>query len=264
MKIIKNPWKNIFLNLVSSSKDSIKILVPFVKENIVADIFSTKKKSSKFSLITSFKLMNFYSGVSDLSALKFILNQKGIVCNYQKLHSKVYIFDEDKAIVSSGNLTTNGMIRNYEYGILLEEKTIIQSIIADFQTLIENDNTGSIGVNEINKAQEILSKIPKSQPIKLPEFKIQKQFEDIEIYTGGVESILSSLSGWKLEVFKCLLKIPTQSFSLNDINAFVKRLSILYPNNKYIEPKIRQQLQMLRDIGLVEFLGNGKYKKLWA
>ncbi|MFA6309249.1 MAG: hypothetical protein WC677_05850 [Clostridia bacterium] len=30
-----------------------------------------------------------------------------------------------------------------------------------------------------------------------------------------------------------------------------------------IEAKIRQQLQLLRDLGLVKFEGNGVYKKLW-
>lgn len=36
-----------------------------------------------------------------------------------------------------------------------------------------------------------------------------------------------------------------------------------YRNNRNIEAKIRQQLQYLRDLGLVKFEGNGVYKKLW-
>ncbi|MFR4384325.1 MAG: restriction endonuclease, partial [Phascolarctobacterium sp.] len=31
--------------------------------------------------------------------------------------------------------------------------------------------------------------------------------------------------------------------------------------NHYIQAKIRQQLQLLRDKGLLEFCGNGSYKK---
>ncbi|RJQ53985.1 MAG: restriction endonuclease, partial [Nitrospiraceae bacterium] len=31
------------------------------------------------------------------------------------------------------------------------------------------------------------------------------------------------------------------------------------PDNKHIRPKIRQQLQILRDKGIVEFKGQGRY-----
>ncbi len=37
---------------------------------------------------------------------------------------------------------------------------------------------------------------------------------------------------------------------------------ICYPNNKNVRPKIRQQLQVLRDLGLIEFEGQGKYTLL--
>ncbi|MGI0085759.1 MAG: DpnI domain-containing protein, partial [Nitrososphaerales archaeon] len=32
------------------------------------------------------------------------------------------------------------------------------------------------------------------------------------------------------------------------------------PNNAHIRDKIRQQLQVLRDMGLIEFLGSGSYR----
>jgi type II restriction enzyme len=37
-------------------------------------------------------------------------------------------------------------------------------------------------------------------------------------------------------------------------------LAKLHPANRNIRPKIRQQLQVLRDMGLVEFLGGGEYR----
>ncbi|MBC8884269.1 hypothetical protein H9X57_15455 [Flavobacterium piscinae] len=78
------------------------------------------------------------------------------------------------------------------------------------------------------------------------------------------EGIISStLKGWKLIVFNCIQSIPKDVFTLNDVNAFVPQLQKDYPNNNTIPAKIRQQLQLLRDLGLIEFLGNGNYKKLW-
>lgn len=45
--------------------------------------------------------------------------------------------------------------------------------------------------------------------------------------------------------------------------AFEDYLKRRYPKNNYIKDKIRQQLQVLRDQGMIEFLGGGRYKKLY-
>ncbi len=43
---------------------------------------------------------------------------------------------------------------------------------------------------------------------------------------------------------------------------FVDELQLKHPTNKHIQDKIRQQLQFLRDIGIIEFKGNGNYRKI--
>jgi HKD family nuclease len=263
MKLIKSPWHGLFCKLVKSSRKSIKITSPFIKEKIVLNLFDSKKPAVKVSLITSFKLMNFYTGASDLNALEVILKKNGVVSNYQKLHSKIYIFDDTTAIISSGNLTVGGLIHNYEYGVLIEDKNSLNEISNDFGDLLKDEATGKISYSEIEKAKDIISKIPKSTPIVLDESEINKKSGEFEIYTGGIETIISSLKGWKLEIFKCLMLLPKPTFSLNDLTQFKTHLQRRFPSNNFIEAKIRQQLQYLRDIGLVEFLGNGKYKKLW-
>ena len=35
-----------------------------------------------------------------------------------------------------------------------------------------------------------------------------------------------------------------------------------YPMNNFVKDKIRQQLQILRDREIIEFLGKGRYKKV--
>ena len=67
--------------------------------------------------------------------------------------------------------------------------------------------------------------------------------------------------GWTMEVMRCLDKLPEQ-FKLSDVYYFSEYLKLLYPENNNIEAKIRQQLQILRDKGLIKFLGNGHYRKL--
>ncbi len=264
MQLVKSPWRELFYDLSASCKKSIKITSPYVKDNVVSHLMVSKKDAVKVSLLTSFKLMNYYSGASDLNALEHVLKNSGSVGNVQKLHSKIYIFDDEKAVITSGNLTNGGLSNNYEYGVYFDESDIVAKIQHDFVLLSEDENTGKISMSEINQAKNILSNVPKSKPITLPDIEIYTGSDDVEIFTGGVDSITSSLTGWKLEVFNCLLNIKGTEFTIADINLFVPVLSRRFPGNNNIEAKIRQQLQYLRDIGLVEFLSKGKYKKLWV
>jgi type II restriction enzyme len=66
--------------------------------------------------------------------------------------------------------------------------------------------------------------------------------------------------GWLIEVMKCVELIGKPEFELNDVYAFEDRLSQLYPNNRHVKQKIRQQLQMLRDHGYLDFVSRGSYR----
>jgi type II restriction enzyme len=49
-------------------------------------------------------------------------------------------------------------------------------------------------------------------------------------------------------------------FTLADVYAHGGTLAKLHPNNTHVRDKIRQQLQVLRDLGLLEFLAPGSYR----
>lgn len=68
--------------------------------------------------------------------------------------------------------------------------------------------------------------------------------------------------GWLLDILNCVNSLDSQEFSLSDVYRFEDDLSLLHPGNNNIKPKIRQQLQFLRDKGFIEFLGGGKYRKI--
>ena len=144
MKILTTPWKADFLELVHQSKKSIKITSPFVKNDVCAEMINAKSSSSKIDLITSFKLMSIYSGSLDVSAIESIIDNNGTVKNFPKLHSKIYLFDDVKAIITSGNLTYGGMLKNFEYGIYLDEKSFVKTIADDFNSLSKNEKTGIV------------------------------------------------------------------------------------------------------------------------
>ncbi len=253
MKILKNPWKDELIHLIENSEKSIQITSPFVKEDICREILEAKKPNIRFELITD--LPNAYSGALDLTGLELIIKNKGIVKSYPKLHSKIYIFDSKKAIITSGNLTNGGLLKNFEYGVLLDEIKIVSEIQGDFDKISKEASVVE------NKQITLAEKIKKlSKPI-------QNQREETNTYiientNNSIESSLK-LKGWKLSMFKIISKL-NQEFKLEEVYKFEEELRKHYPKNKNIRPKIRQQLQFLRDLGLIEFLSNdGEYKRLW-
>jgi len=68
--------------------------------------------------------------------------------------------------------------------------------------------------------------------------------------------------GWFLDVLNCVQSLGKPRFSLGEAYDFEDRLSSLHPENRNIKPKIRQQLQVLRDRGLLRFVLKGEYELL--
>lgn len=68
--------------------------------------------------------------------------------------------------------------------------------------------------------------------------------------------------GWTLDVLNVVRLIGRQQFALADVYGHTDALSRLHPRNRHVRDKIRQQIQVLRDLGLLEFLGDGRYRLL--
>jgi type II restriction enzyme len=66
--------------------------------------------------------------------------------------------------------------------------------------------------------------------------------------------------GWTLDVLRILQSLNTKEFELADVYGHERQLQTLHPDNRNVRPKIRQQLQVLRDLGMVVFRGKGQYE----
>jgi len=78
-----------------------------------------------------------------------------------------------------------------------------------------------------------------------------------KLQTNNLES-----RGWLMDVLNCVNAINTADFSLQDIYAFIEQLEEKHISNHNVEAKIRQQLQILRDKGFIEFTTRGHYRKI--
>lgn len=67
--------------------------------------------------------------------------------------------------------------------------------------------------------------------------------------------------GWLMDVMWCIETLGKKDFKLDEIYAYEKHLKTLHPENQHIKDKIRQQLQVLRDKGYLEFVSRGVYRR---
>lgn len=92
----------------------------------------------------------------------------------------------------------------------------------------------------------------------LPRETVTQQFQKTLFLRGqSTES-----RGWTLDILQCIDWLDT-NFSLHQVYAFTEKLKLKYPDNNHIPDKIRQQLQVLRDKGLIKFISRGHYRKLY-
>lgn len=65
---------------------------------------------------------------------------------------------------------------------------------------------------------------------------------------------------WLSDVLSVVDRQP-RLFSLKDMYRYENHFETLHPHNNNIQAKIRQQLQIIRDMGVLEFIKRGEYKK---
>jgi len=104
----------------------------------------------------------------------------------------------------------------------------------------EQGRISIISRGEISDSETVVSKVNRGSSLEV----------------GNINS-----RGWLMDILNCVNRIQSQVFTLKEVYAFEEELKIKHPDNNNIKPKIRQQLQFLRDKGFLEFLGSGRYRK---
>ncbi len=65
--------------------------------------------------------------------------------------------------------------------------------------------------------------------------------------------------GWAALVLHTIRQLGRSRFVLADVYARSQKFEEAFPNNRHIHAKIRQQLQVLRDLGYLQFTSRGEY-----
>ena len=110
----------------------------------------------------------------------------------------------------------------------------------------------------------LLDQIPEIGKIKLVEngaiIPQEKVLQTWQKTTFLAQQNVIDSRGWTLDVIRCIERIKSKEFSLELLYKFESELAQKYPKNRFIKDKIRQQLQILRDKGFLDFVRPGHYK----
>ena len=90
----------------------------------------------------------------------------------------------------------------------------------------------------------------------LPATLVRAQFQRVK----PLAEIKASARGWTLDVLNAIRRLGKTEFSTSDAYAIEREMEQLHPDNRHVRDKIRQQLQVLRDRGLLLHTGRNRWR----
>ena len=108
----------------------------------------------------------------------------------------------------------------------------------------------------------LLNQIPPEGRIRLIQSQQPRPKEQCRALfrrVGRLSSLSAGQRSWTGAVLLRLHELGKSTFTLKDVYGQELYFAELFPDNRHIREKLRQQLQVLRDAGFVHFLGRGSY-----
>ena len=124
IELLTNEHMLSFKNALKNVEKEIKIISPFIGLNtssIISD-YLKQNKNCKCTIITRFYRQDFLDGVSNLDALKLLINSNVDIYALKNLHSKLYLIDGNYGIIGSANFTMGGFKSNHELSLEIEDE----------------------------------------------------------------------------------------------------------------------------------------------
>lgn len=109
----------------------------------------------------------------------------------------------------------------------------------------------------------LLGKIPQDARIHMvqdgiprPPSEVRRAYQRLR----PLENLKVEKRGWTLDILEIVRSLGKTEFTVSEVYSHAGSLAKLHPHNSHVHDKIRQQLQVLRDLGLLSFLGSGSYR----
>ena len=135
IKLVDGGWGREFADAVGADSGELCIICPFIKAGAVESLLAGR--SGGVRVITRFSLADFAACVSDVAALRRLLDAGAAVRGVRNLHAKLYVFGERRAIITSANLTQAGLRSNHEFGVVADGADVVAGCRQYFDSLWE-------------------------------------------------------------------------------------------------------------------------------
>ena len=183
-------------------------------------------------------------------------------------HPKLYLSrmpDVATFIVGSSNLTEGGLKRNVEINVLIEadiRDEAVSDIHAAYNRLkfhpervIPDGEFIALYAELRDRERATEQSVGRDTSIRA----LRRTFREKAASLRRPVPTRRDLVGWLELVYDAL---PDGEFTNESVYGFETEFRRQYPDNLNIRPKIRQQLQVLRDMRLIEHVATGRWRKL--
>lgn len=134
VRLVDREWGRELRDGRRGDTSELRVVCPFIKRPALIQLLGEDDPGT-LRVVTRFNLADFGAGVSDISALRHVLELGGTVRGIRGLHAKVFIFGSTRSAVTSANLTGGGLRRNHEFGCVSEEEAFVSACRAYFDEL---------------------------------------------------------------------------------------------------------------------------------
>jgi hypothetical protein len=262
--IIVTPTAQWIESALENCSTSLTVSSPYVGDYFANAVASLSEKIT-VTLLTRTLIADFASRASDLDAVRALAKQSNGILSLSSLHAKVYVVDQSKALVTSANATFSGMNRNRECGVEVTSTTEIRALIdlihSGFGGQPKPQRWTAEDLEELREPVRVLrAALPR---ITKPPLQTVETPPIVELPRRQFNKLIESFSGWLQLTLEGIAKIESQVFTMEQVWIVCSPLARRrFPHNRHGREKLRQQMQRLRDLGLVLFLGKGRYELL--
>ena len=111
----------------------------------------------------------------------------------------------------------------------------------------------------------LIGKLSTEARVLVVEAGVCREPSDVRDEWGRYRFLAGKRGGWAADVLSCVRVLQqetgTKEFTLQAFyQRFEAELAVRHLDNRNVRPKIRQQMQVLRDGGVLRFLGSGHYR----
>lgn len=183
-------------------------------------------------------------------------------------HPKLYLChtpDMVASIVGSSNLTEGGLRSNVEINLLIEghvRDEMVSDLHAAYNRLkfhpervIPDDEFIALYAELRQREQGVEERIIRDRSLS----ELRRTFREKTASLRRPVPSRRDLVGWLELVYDVL---PEGEFTNDVVYACESEFRRQYPDNRNIRAKVRQQLQILRDMGLIQHVAAGRWRKL--